>query len=60
VGHTLKKAGLLSRRVSAAGNGFVLDHATQARIHAVAVNYGCVGLTNDNDNLHCSLCQQNK
>jgi hypothetical protein len=45
VGHTLKKAGLISRRVSAAGNGFVLDHATQVRIHEVAAAYGCVGLT---------------
>jgi hypothetical protein len=60
VGHTLKKAGLLSRRVSAAGNGFVLDHATRVRIHEVAANYGCVGLTDDKENLHCSLCQQNK
>jgi hypothetical protein len=60
VGHALKKAGLFSRRVSAAGNGFVLDHATQVRIHEVAANYGCVGLTDDNENLHCLLCQQNK
>jgi hypothetical protein len=60
VGHRLKKAGLLSRRVSAAGNGFVLDHASQVRIHEVAATYGCVGLTDDKENLHCSLCQQNK
>ncbi len=60
VGHRMKKAGLLSRRVSAAGNGFVLDHATQVRIHDVAASYGCVGLTDDKENLHCSLCQQNK
>jgi hypothetical protein len=60
VGHRLKKAGLLSRRVSAAGNGFVLDHATQVRIHEVAATYGCVGLTDDKENLHCPLCQQNK
>jgi hypothetical protein len=56
----MKKAGMLSRRVSAAGNGFVLDHATQVRIHDVAASYGCVGLTDDKENLHCSLCQQNK
>jgi hypothetical protein len=60
VGHVLKKAGLLSRRVSAAGNGFVLDHAAQVRIHEVAINYGCVGFADDKENLHCSLCQQNK
>jgi hypothetical protein len=60
VGHRLKKAGLLSRRVSAAGNGFVLDHATQVRIHEVAASYGCVGSTDKEANLHCSLCKQNK
>ena len=60
VGHRLKKANLLSRRVSAAGNGFVLDHAAQVRIHEVAAAYGCVGLTDEKENLHCSLCQQNK
>jgi hypothetical protein len=60
VGHALKKAGLFSRRVSAAGNGFVLDHATQVRIHEVAANYGCVGVTDDKENLHCSLCEQTK
>lgn len=60
VGHALKKAGLLSRRVSAAGNGFVLDHATQVRIHEVAATYGCVGLTDGEENLHCPLCEQTK
>ena len=60
VGHSLKKAGLHSRRVSAAGNGFVLDHATRVRIHEVAANYGCVGLTDENENLRCPLCEQNK
>ena len=60
VGHRLKKAGLLSRRVSAAGNGFFLDHATQVRIHEVAACYGCVGVADDMESLHCSLCQQKK
>jgi hypothetical protein len=60
VGHRLKKAGLLSRRLGAAGNGFVLDHATQVLIHEVAAAYGCVGLADDKENLHCPLCQQNK
>jgi hypothetical protein len=60
VGHRLKKAGLLSRRLGAAGNGFVLDHVTQVLIHEVAASYGCVGLAEDKENLHCALCEQNK
>jgi hypothetical protein len=56
----LKKAGLLSRRMGAAGNGFQLDHATQVLLHEVAAAYGCVGLTENNENLHCTLCEQNK
>ena len=60
VGHRLKKAGLPSRRLSAAGNGFVLDHPTQVLLHEVAAVYGCVGSTNDSENLHCSLCEQKK
>lgn len=60
VGHRLKNAGLLSRRLGAAGNGFVLDHATQVLLHEVAAAYGCVGLTEGGDNLHCPLCEQTK
>jgi hypothetical protein len=60
VGHKLKKAGLLSRRLGAAGNGFLMDHATQVLIHEVATSYGCVGLADDKENLHCQLCQQYK
>jgi hypothetical protein len=60
VGHTLKKAGLLSRRLGGAGNGFVLDHATQILLHDVARAYGCVGLTNGEENLHCPLCEQHE
>ena len=60
VGHRLKNAGLHSRRLGAAGNGFVLDHTTLARLHEVAAAYGCVGLAGDDKNLHCSLCKQYK
>jgi hypothetical protein len=60
VGHKLKKAGLLSRRLGAAGNGFVLDRATQVLLHEVAAAYGCGGLVEDKENLHCPLCIQNK
>jgi hypothetical protein len=55
VGHRLKKAALLSRRLSAAGNGFILDQETRVRIHEVAAVYGCVGLTDDVENLHCPI-----
>ena len=60
VGHRLKKAGLLSRRMGAAGNGFLMDNATQVLLHQVAVAYGCVGLAEDKENLHCPLCEQYK
>ena len=60
VGHRMKKEGLFSRRLSAAGNGFVLDHPTQVLLHKVAATYGCVGLTDSEKNLHCLLCEQNK
>jgi hypothetical protein len=60
VGHRLKKAGLLSRRLGAAGNGFLMDNATQVLLHQVAVAYGCVGLVEDKENLYCPLCIQNK
>jgi hypothetical protein len=59
VGHRLKKAGLLSRRMGAAGNGFLMDDATQVLLHQVAATYGYVGLTKDSENLHCPLCEQN-
>ncbi len=60
VGRRLRRAGLLTRRLGAAGNGLLMDHATRVRIHEVAANYGCVGLTDDNENLRCPLCEQNK
>lgn len=60
VGHRLRKAGLLTRRLGAAGNGLLMDHATQAQLHEVAVAYGCVGSNDNQENLHCPICQQNK
>jgi DNA-binding IscR family transcriptional regulator len=60
VGHRLKRAGLLTRRLGAAGNGLLMDHATQAQLHEVARAYGCVGLSNNKENQHCPICQQNK
>jgi hypothetical protein len=60
MGHLLKKVGLRTRRLGAAGNGLVLDHATQVSIHQIAAAHGCVGLSDDKENLRCSLCEQNK
>jgi hypothetical protein len=60
VGHRLKKAGLLSRRMGAAGNGFSMNNATQVLLHQIAATYGYVGLPEDSENLHCQLCEQNK
>ena len=60
VGHQLRKAGLLTRRLGAAGNGLLLDHATQVLLHQVASAYGCAGLSDSKESLHCLLCQQNK
>ena len=59
VGHALKRAGLLSRRMGAAGNGFLWDQSTQLLLHQVAAAYGCVGLGENNENLHCQFCEQN-
>jgi hypothetical protein len=60
VGHRLRKAGLLTRRLGAAGNGLLFDRATQILLHDVANAYGCVGSTNCNENLHCPLCAEKK
>ena len=39
VGHGLKKIGLLTRRLSQAGNGLVLDQGTRQRLHDLAALY---------------------
>ena len=56
VGRGLRKAGLLTRRLGAAGNGLVLDRATKALLHDVAVAYGCVGSSEPKEHLQCPLC----
>lgn len=58
VGHRMKKAGLPSRRQGAAGNGYLLDHATLVRVHEVAFAYGYERLSDGDKNLHCQLCEQ--
>jgi hypothetical protein len=57
VGRRLKKAGFSSRHIRNAGMGFVMDRATQIRLHEIARAYGCAGLEDDKENLHCPLCE---
>ncbi len=60
VGHRLRKAGLLTRRLGAAGNGLLFDRATQTLLHDIADAYGCVGLIDPRGNPQCPLEEQNK
>ena len=60
VGHRLKKIGLVTRRLGKAGKGLVLDLATNAYVHELAAGYGGAGLEQDENNLHCPLCIENK
>ncbi len=60
VGHRLRKAGLLTRRLGAKGNGLLLDRATKALLHDAAITYGCGRLNDPNENHQCPLCTQNK
>ena len=52
--------GLLTQRLGKDGWGLVVDQATLARIHGLAVVYGGVGLGTEDKNLHCPLCTENK
>ncbi len=60
IGHRLKKVGLSTRRLGKAGRGLAMDLATIARVHELAAVYCGVGLEQDENNLHCPLCTQNK
>jgi hypothetical protein len=60
IGHSLKKLGLSTRRLGKAGKGLVMDLATMTRVHELATVYGGVGLDQDEKNLHCPLCINNK
>jgi hypothetical protein len=60
IGHRLKKIGLVTRRLGKAGKGLVMDLATVARVHDLAAVYGRAGLEQDENNLHCPLCIENK
>jgi hypothetical protein len=60
VGHKLKKMGLFSQRVGAAGNGSLLDQTTQVLFHEVAAACGCAGWVDGQEDPHCPICEQNK
>jgi hypothetical protein len=60
VGHRLRRAGLLTRRLGAGGNGFAMDHSTRVKLHDIAIAYGCVGSKDNKENLHCQICEQIK
>ena len=60
IGHRLKRVGLVTRRLGKAGKGLVMDLATMTRAHELAEAYGGVGLEQDENNLHCPLCVEDK
>ena len=60
IGHRLKRIGLVTRRLGKAGKGLVIDLATMKQAHELAAGYGGAGLEQDDNNLHCPLCVENK
>jgi hypothetical protein len=60
VGHKLKRIGLLTRRLSHAGNGLNLDQQTRIRIHEVATAHQGNDLIEKDENLQCPLCALNQ
>ncbi len=59
IGHRLKKIGVITRRLGKAGKGLLIDSSTVARVHELGKVYG-VGLDEDDKNLNCALCIENK
>jgi hypothetical protein len=60
IGHRLKKIGLVTRRLGKAGKGLVMDLTTMAGVHDLVAVYGGGGLEQDENNLSCPLCTENK
>jgi hypothetical protein len=60
IGHALKKVGPFTRRLGQAGKGLVVDQATLVRIHQLSAEYGCAGLGQEDKNLHCPSCGEDK
>ena len=59
IGHRLKKSAYPRAGWAAGGEGLVMDLPTITRAHELAAVYG-VGLEQDENNLHCPLCIENK
>jgi hypothetical protein len=59
-GHKLKKVGLLTRRLSQAGNGLIMDHPTVVLIHELAADYSMEDVSPEAGNMHCPLCERNQ
>jgi hypothetical protein len=60
VGLNLKKVGMFTRRLSYAGNGLTLDQGTRIRLHEVAAAYRGEDSVQEDENLHCPLCEKNE
>jgi len=60
VGHRLRKLGLLTRRLSQAGNGLVLDKATVAGIKQLAAVYLEEDIPAEAENLPCAQAAEKK
>lgn len=60
IGHRLRKIGLFTRRLGKAGKGLAMDLVTTTRLHELAAVYGGAGLDQDDNNLHCPHCIENK
>ena len=59
-GRKLRKVGLLTRRLSQAGNGLILDQPTRIHVHELVATYQGEDPMQEDRNLHCPLCQQNE
>jgi hypothetical protein len=60
VGHTLKKLGLFTRRLSHAGNGLILDQPTRKRLRELAAAYLGEDLMQEDENSHYPLREENE
>jgi hypothetical protein len=60
IGRKMKKIGLPARHISKDGNSLEMNLATVKRAHELAVVYGCAGLNQNDENLHCPHCDENK
>ena len=60
IAQRLKILGLVTRRLSGAGTGLMMDLVTVTQIHERAAAYGLVGVEQEENNLHCPLCHESR